>query len=127
VDFGGTVKLTPSNPTLTVAASIPAGDYSLTLISGDKDRGMRPNGDPFFQPNERWRVLGTPSSGYSADLVDGTEDVTGVATYGLDISFATDVTQVTAEHWAVQNGDRTGSSVIPEYACLTEEEGGADV
>lgn len=116
-------KLVPSFPTQTVAAAIPAGTYDLILISGDYNRGSDRDGNPLFQPNERWRLLGSSPSGYSNDLPDTTTAISGDVTSGLSVTFNSAVTEVTAEHWAVANGDRTGSSVVPEYACLILDEG----
>lgn len=120
VEFDGS-KLTPRGPlTQTVAIDIPAGTYDVTLISGDYDRGERA-GTALNQPNERWRLLGSTPSGYSDDLPDTIEDISGVATTGLSVVFDADVTSVTAEHWSVGSKDAHMNSVVPEFACLTND------
>jgi hypothetical protein len=118
VAFDGT-KLTPRGPlTQTVAINLPAGAYDVTLISGDFDRGER-DGNPLFQPNERWRLLGSTPSGYSDDLPDTLDDISGQATTGLSVVFKKDATSVTAEHWSADTGDDHMNSVVPQYSCLT--------
>ncbi len=119
VTFPG-FKLVPSHPLQTVAIDIPAGTYEVTLISGDYQRGSDHDGNPLYQPNERWRLQGDTPSGYSDDLVDTTTLITGVVTSGLSVEFLNDVTSVTAEHYSVATGDNHANSVVPEYACLVE-------
>ncbi len=118
--FPGT-KLVPTawGSTQTVAIDVPAGEYDVTLISGDYMRGSNHDGTPLFQPNERWRLLGSTPSGYSNDLPDTVADISGQVTTGLMVVFDADVSSVTAEHWSVGTGDRNSNSVVPEYACLT--------
>ncbi len=118
VTFGG-FKLVPSHPLQTVMIDIPAGAYYVTLISGDYARGSDHDGNPLFQPNERWRLLGSTPSGYSNDLPDTVADITGQVTSGLTVMFDGAVTSVTAEHYSVGTGDTRANSVVPEYACLT--------
>ncbi len=127
VTFPGN-KLVPQFPTQTVAIDIPAGEYDVTLISGDYNRGRSRDGGPLVQTNESWRLLASSPSEYSDDLVDTVEDISGVATSGLSLVFASAVTSVTAEHYSVQNSEDRSSpnSVVPEYACLTATES-ADV
>ncbi len=120
VTFEG-FKLVPSHPVQTVAADIPAGSYSVTLISGDYARGSDHDGNPLVQRNEQWRLLGSTPSGYSTDLPDTVAAISGHVTAGLSVVFAADVTEVTAEHWAVATGDNRANSVVPEYACLTAD------
>lgn len=118
VTFPGN-KLVPPRPTQTVAIGIPAGEYEVTLISGDYNRGTDHDGGPLFQPNERWRLLGSTPTGYTDDLVDTTTSISGVVTTGLSVTFDSAVTSVTAEHYSVGTGDDSSNSVVPEYACLT--------
>lgn len=126
VTFPGT-KLVPQSPTQTVAIDIPAGVYDVTLISGDYNRGMARDGGPLVQTDEVWRLLGSSPTGYTDDLVDTLEDITGVATTGLSVEFDSAVSSVTAEHYSVENQEDRSSpnSVVPEYACLTAS-GGAE-
>ncbi len=128
VKFPGT-KLVPRFSRQTVAIDIPAGEYDVTLISGDYNRGSDHQGNAFYQPNERWRLQGSTPSGYSDDIPDGTENVSGLITSDLTVVFNGPVTAVTAEHYSVGTGDRSSNSVVPEYACLTlvDEEPPADV
>ena len=112
-------KLVPSFPTQTVVIDIPAGEYDVTLISGDYNRGTNRDGGPLVQQNERWRLLGSTPTGYTNDLVDTTTDISGVVTSGLTVVFAGNVSSVTAEHYSVGTGDNSTNSVVPEYACLT--------
>jgi len=122
VTFPGN-KLVPNFPTQTVNTDIPAGEYAVTLISGDYNRGANHSGEPLVQPNERWRLLGSTPTGYTDDLVDTTTDISGVATSGLSVVFDTGVSSVTAEHYSVGTGDRSSTnSVVPEYACLTSSD-----
>lgn len=120
VSFDGT-KIYPINPTQTVAVAIPAGTYNVTLISGDYQRGTE------VQDHEQWYLGGDTPSGPSNDLPDfvlGTgeiEAVTGEVTGGLTVVFDSDVTSVTAHHYSVYSRGRTDDSVVPEFACLTEE------
>ncbi len=126
VTFPGN-KLVPRYPTQTVSVDIPGGEYDVTLISGDYMRGGDSIRGPLFQPNERWRLLGSVPTGYTDDLVDTIADISGVVTDGLMVVFDDDVSSVTAEHWSVGTGDPDSNSVVPEYACLTEKDGGADI
>jgi hypothetical protein len=112
------VEVRPDLSVQTVAADIPAGTYDATLVSGDHDRGGR-NGVLPYQPNERWRLAGSSPSGFSTDLPDVGDPITGFATSGLSVTFNSDVTSVTAQHWSVVYPDGYDSSVIPEYVCLT--------
>lgn len=116
---GAKLVPTQTGSTQTVAIDIPAGEYDLTLISGDYMRGSNHDGTPLVQPSERWRLLGSTPSGYSDDLPDTVADISGQVTSGLTVVFDSDVTAVTAEHWSVATGDRDPNSVVPEYACLT--------
>ena len=118
VTFGG-FKLVPSHPLQTVAIDIPAGRYEVTLISGDYNRGSDHDGNPLFQPNERWRLLGATPSGYTNDLLDTVGNITGQVTSDLMVVFDGDVTSVTAEHYSVGTKDTHANSVVPEHACLT--------
>jgi hypothetical protein len=118
VTFGGS-KLVPSHPVQTVTIDIPAGAYDVTLISGDYNRGSDHDGNALFQPNERWRLLGSTPSGYTNDLPDTVDDITGKVTSGLTVVFDSAVTSVTAEHYSVGTGDIHANSVVPEHACLT--------
>jgi hypothetical protein len=119
IDFGGVTKLyTTGDTTKTVAVAIPAGTYDVTLISGDYDRNDGPIAFP-VQPNERWRLLGTTPSGYSNDLPDSPDPIVGQVTTGLQVSFGTDITSATAQHWSAGTGDTSNqNSVVPEFACL---------
>ncbi len=112
-------KLVPPNPIQTVSIAIPSGQYDVTLISGDYNRGTDHDGNALVQPNERWRLLGSTPSGYSNDIPDGTVNVSGLVTSGLTVIFNGPVTSVTAEHYSVGTGDKGSNSVVPEYACLT--------
>lgn len=117
VDFGGVFQLL-DNPAgfklLTVAAAIPAGTYDVVLISGDPN----PGGED--QPNEKWRLQGDSPTAYTTDLPTSNNPITGIVDSGLSVTFNTDVTEVTAEHWSFVNGDsETANSVAPEFACLT--------
>lgn len=127
VTFPGN-KLVPRAPTQEVAIDVAAGTYDVTLISGDYNRGSDLLGNPLVQPNERWRLLGSTSSGYSMDLPDTVANISGEVTSGLTVVFDAAVTSVVAQHWSVATRDFDPNSVVPEYACLTlVEDGGGEV
>ncbi len=117
-------KLVPSHPLQTVAADIPAGTYDVILISGDYERGSDHSGNPLVQRNEQWRLQGTSPSGYSDDLADTVTPISGEVTDAGTVTFASDVTSVTAEHYSFGTDDTNPNSVVPEYACLTATGGG---
>lgn len=104
----------------TVNIAIAAGTYDVTLISGDHDRGGVDGVLP-YQPHEQWRLLGDTSSGFSDDLPDVGDPITGEVTDAGTVVFNSAVSQVTAEHWRYTHPQDSSNpnSVIPEYACLT--------
>jgi hypothetical protein len=120
VTFPETSWYRTSRPKLSTLTFRPAN--TMTLISGDYNRGTNREGGPLVQPNERWRLLGSTPTCYTDDLVDTTTDISGVVTSGLSVVFDTGVSSVTAEHYSVGTGDRSSTnSVVPEYACLTAQ------
>lgn len=108
----------------TFAVDIPAGTYQVVLGSWDDDHGGA--GDPYMQPNERWRAnFGSFVTRYTVDIGDteaatfATAKATNVGIY----TFAGHTTRLRAEHWSIVHptpDDAVGlswrNSVIP--SCI---------
>lgn len=111
-------KLISSGPlTLSVAANIAAGTYDVTLVSSDVGRGSS-GGAALVQHNEQWRLLGSVNSGYTDDLPDTVADIFGETTES-SVTFNSDISTLTAEHWEVGMSSTSPDSVVPQAVCLT--------
>lgn len=119
--IGNTAELSSLPLTTSASVDIPAGTYEVLLGSSDS-----PHPEGQMQDHEQWRAIfnSTPeaASEFSEDIADDGSYTAGdvLESSGGTVTLETDVTMLTAEHWAAtQSGSTTPDSVIPECVGLS--------
>jgi hypothetical protein len=100
----------------SVTASVPAGVYTVTTQSFDGYTN-RNKSDPNDQDKEQWNLILSSNSselgtfGPTTDITDGVDEDTKTDVVATDVSFADEITKITARH-AFPNTDKP-HSVLP--------------